>query len=530
MKKLCERFFLYIYVLTAALFLPVLLCVIFVGSNMEYAANLKLATLLPNSVLLVIALMGAVLWLVLMRRLKMELTPGRNLIVNGVLLLLFAVLFFVNVRVAREIAFGLPWDIMVTRKIAHTIVERPLGYEYYYSMYPNNIPIIYLLSRLYRWAKEMGNYPYVFDFIWLQVNCALISLGGYFCCLTVKKLTGNVSATALGFLVYLALAGISPWKIAPYTDTYGMVFPIFCFYFYVCFRQADRVWKKYVYFALSLAGGMIGGYIKTSVYIVVIAIFGVEIIGLLRDFRKNWKFFLPGAFLVIFLAWGEGVYTDYIIDEIGLEYNEEIEGSWHHYFLMGLNEETTGSYYSPDIALFGKYETSKSARNAEEWRLAMERLKERGVFGTLYFWLRKMVMTFNDGTFGWGCEVWIQDQYPEELAGNTALTEKLRSIFWPNSAGTGRYYTFCQLAWVFCMLGIPGVFLCRKEEREKYAVLVVGFLGVFLYQLLFEARSRYLFVFLPVLIVISVCGMQQYTFMITGTGIFGGRRKKTERI
>ena len=220
MKKLSDRFFLLIYILMAVLFLPVLACVLFVGRNMDYFAAMKLATLLPNLVLLIIALAGAALWLALFRWLKPELTPGRNLIVNGVLAVLFVLLFFINIRITKEIAFGLPWDIMVVRGYARSIANGPLGYEYYYSMYPNNIPITYILVRLCRWVKEMGNYPYIDEFIWLQGNCALISASGFFSCLTVKRLTGSVAATALSFLVYLALAGVAPWKIAPYTDTY----------------------------------------------------------------------------------------------------------------------------------------------------------------------------------------------------------------------------------------------------------------------------------------------------------------------
>lgn len=128
-----------------------------------------------------------------------------------------------------------------------------------------------------------------------------------------------------------------------------------------------------------------------------------------------------------------------------------------------------------------------------------------------------MVMVFNDGTFGWQSEVWIQEYYPADLASDSESMELLRNIFWPTSLYSGRFNAFCQLAWIFCLLGISGICFCRRKQSEKdiplsgeYTVLVVSFLGIFCYQMLFEARARYLLVFLPLLIAIASCGMWQY--------------------
>ena len=41
-------------------------------------------------------------------------------------------------------------------------------------------------------------------------------------------------------------------------------------------------------------------------------------------------------------------------------------------------------------------------------------------------------------------------------------------------------------------------------------------MGIFFYQMLFEARARYLFVFLPILIVMSICGFGKMSAMIPG--------------
>lgn len=509
-----------LYIVMGIVFLPVAFCVIFIGNRMNYNQGLKLTALFPNYVLFLLALLGAAgICLLALWAKRIRLTPKTNLIVNIVLAVSFLILFFINVRIAKEIAFRLPWDVGVVDVEARKLAEGiPLGYNVYFSMYSNNVPMVYFLKQLYVEARELGTYPYVYEFVWLEVNCALISLGGFFCCLTVKRLTKEILPTVLAFLLYLALAGISPWKISPYTDTYGMAFPIMCIYFYLCYRDAQRIGEKYVFMALSMIGGAAGGLLKPSGYIVVMAVLGVELISLLTARGRGWKYFLAEVGLAAALLLARQAYVDHMMEDIGLDFNPEIEASWQNYFYMGLNEESTGSYHPGDAGIIGEFQTDKNARNQVALERAFARMEERGLFGSIYYWLRKMTMVFNDGTFGWRGEVWINEPYPEGLAGNDGLTVSLRDLFWPEGNHVGRYNTLSQLAWIFCIFGISGICLCPEGQREKYAVTVASFLGIFFYQMLFEARARYLLVFIPLLAALSVCGMWQYV-RLTAKGL-----------
>lgn len=512
MTKIGNKLILLCTVLMLAVFLPVLFCVIFIGNNMNYNEGLKLAVLHPNYVLFLIVLVGMgicgfLLWICR----KIRLTRKINWMANGIFFFLFFGLYFITARIAREIAFMLPWDVSIVRNMAYVVSRKePIGYFYYLSIYTNNIPISYILGRIHRKALEMAEYPYIADYMWIQVNCILISVAGYFTCLSVKKLTRQLMPAVVAFFAYLILAEMSPWMIAPYTDTYGMAFPIMSIYFYISYRKADKMAAKCLYIALALSAGALGGFIKPSLYIIVIAILGVECLLFIKDYKKNWKFLLVEALLSVGLVFSIQTYTDDIIQEIGFDYNEEISAGWPEYLLMGSNEGTTGSYNGEDATIFGEFQESKSDRRAASIERAVSRMEERGFFGSLYFWLRKMTMTFNDGTFGWRGEVWIQDYYPDGLASNTALTEFLRMVYWGETPYTGAHNTILQLVWMFCIVGFPGVCLCNADKREEYAVLVVSFLGIFFYQVLFEARARYLFSFLPLLIVISMCGIWQY--------------------
>ena len=513
MKTIKSKFYCVLRILLLAVFLPVLCCVCLVGDRMDYYDGMKLMLSVPNQILFVISAAGlAVCIFRFLRWGKVSFSEKNNGLANLVLLILFTGLYFVNVKVTREIAFELPWDIMVVKEYARMAGTKvALGYDSYLSIYSNNIPVTYLLGKLYEMAESIPGYPYISDFIWLQVNCILVSVGGYFSCLTVKKLTERVLPVAVTFFLYLVLVGISPWKTAPYTDTYGMIFPVMCVYFYVSYQKEERRVLRYLYIALAILTAVIGGTVKPSVYILLIAVMILEILGLATDFKRRRKIVFMEAVLIAGLLSGAKAFQSDMIREMGLIFNPEIEASWHHYLNMGLNEEKTGGYSGEDAAIFGEFQTSKSARNEAALERAGQRLKERGVAGTIYFWLRKLVMTFNDGTFGWGTEVWMDDYYPEDIASFTGVTQWLRERFWPEGEDRQQFYTLCQMVWIFCILGIPGICLYRKETDEEYDVLILGFLGITFYQMLFEARARYLFVFLPLLISISVCGMWQYS-------------------
>ncbi len=512
MKVLVEKCWRILAVLMLAVFLPVLFCICFIGNHMDYFEVMKLVTsLYPNPVLSGVASVGLALCLFLFRQCeKIQVSRRGNLVVNAVLVILFIAFCLFDIRVNRAIAYFHPWDVETVRATAYQIAEgEALGYVTYLSIYSNNIPISYLLGKLYRWAVECGNYFCVPDDIWLQANCVLISLAGYFGCLTVKKLTKNLMAVALTFFLYLGLVGASPWKMTPYTDTFGILFPIMCIFFYSCYRKTSGNGCRYLFFSCSLMSAVAGGMIKPSIYVMVIAVLGVELLRFLKDVRGNWGYFLFGILLTVVLVWAVGLYKAQMIKEIGLDFNEEIEATWQHYFHMGLNEDTTGAYSSEDTGIFGEFQTSKSERNKALLERSVVRLKEKGFWGTLSFWLRKLVMTFNDGTFTWKNAVTISGYYPNELGGSTAMTKWLRSKFWPYG-DVGRLHTFWQLIWIFCLLGIPGICLCRGKDMEENVILIVSFLGVLFYQMLFEAKSKYLYVFLPLLIVISVCGIRQY--------------------
>lgn len=131
------------------IFLPVLFCIIFMGTNMDYNEGLKLVTLRKNWILFLVAVPVLALSVFLIHICsKYPLKKRGNFIANVVLSVLCAAVYFLSVRIAREIAFDLPWDIGVVASVAtQNVAEQvPVGYFYYLSVYTNNLPIVYILG------------------------------------------------------------------------------------------------------------------------------------------------------------------------------------------------------------------------------------------------------------------------------------------------------------------------------------------------------------------------------------------------
>ncbi len=508
LSKIHVYLYRFISIVFTIIFLPILFCTIVWGNSMNYYEYVKVPTLLDNKLIFLLCLVciGFLLWVLYFCRKLPPLTRRGNIVLTIFLLLTFTVIYFINELVAKQIVFFTGWDpsIVSGTKVA-------FGGHSYFSMYPNNIMITYSLRKLYEKVEAIGNYPHNIEFVWIQMNCLGISVAGFFTCTTVKKLTNHLLPTLLSLGIFVACVCVTPWKVIPYTDMYAIVYPIVCICLYIYACNAKHNISRYLLFLIIYALGVMGAMMKASVYIPLIAIIILETIHFLQNRKLHWKLWLWQLIILFFAIVLSTRYTEKICNEMLFVPNTEIAASWHHYFLMGLNEETTGGYYSPDVALFGEYQfRPQKERQQEELRLAMERLKEKGVIGYPYFLLRKMVMTFNDGTFGWGLEGgFYSGYYPADIARNDEFTQLLRNIFWGDRIYTGRFNTYSQSVWLLILCCIPGLICWKNKNREQITILLT-ILGILLFQMLFETRARYLICFLPVFMVAAATGIWNY--------------------
>ena len=100
----------------------------------------------------------------------------------------------------------------------------------------------------------------------------------------------KIAWIAYGF--YFILGGLSAWIMIPYSDSTGIIFPIFLFYLSVKIKETESVKKRCMLLFLLFFFCYIGFEIKPMAAIVVIAIVAVEGIhfaGRLLKKQSVWK-------------------------------------------------------------------------------------------------------------------------------------------------------------------------------------------------------------------------------------------------
>jgi len=299
----------------------------------------------------------------------------------------------------------------------------------------------------------------------------------------------------------------------------GMLFPVVALYLYLCYKNTQKK-AKYIFLPFVALFGVAAGLIKPTAYTCLIAIVLVEgcsfIFNSKEDFKKRAANFgvlvlsVIMAFILVNVAFKAHIYN-----VSGFTPDKDLEGTWSYYLNMGSNEEYMGTNNPVDSGLLvGEYSGRPgSERRAAELESFFTRTKERGIFGNLSFWNRKLTMTFNDGTFSWfreGIAAFWAGEY-DDISANPHK-ETLRNIFW----GDGEYYpyfeTYAQWIWICVLVGILGVGIAGfiKGEKDTSFLLSVICIGVILFQMLFETRARYLICSLPLLILASVEGYRFY--------------------
>lgn len=511
--KIYSGIFRFLCVVVLTFFVPVLFCIFVWGSEMDYNAACKLVTLRDNRMLL---LLGAAVMLLYFLFAyvtgKIKMTKKLSLIMDGCLIVIFAIVFFVNVEVCKCLNLAQGWDVSCVVGTAYSlhheilIQNNPDGW--YYSVYPNNVPITFVLYKLFNLADKMDDFHYVNDFMWVIVICLMVSVTGYFMCVSVKKITRSFSTTCIACALYISCVCVTPWKTVPYTDMFAIMFPLLSISLYVFHYYSKNKLVRYILWFLIFLSGFLGSLIKPTVFIVPIAIVLCEMVKIAVNLRKTWKEIVVKLSLIIFAFFIYCGCKQYIYEDVGYEPNKESEFTALHYLMMGLNEQSTGSFHSGDVAISGNIPLLED-RTEKQIEVIKERLGEKGFLGYMNFLLRKMVMTFNDGTFGWGREgVYTLDAYP--IYKNSFDVTLIKDIFIPNYLYSGQFNTYSQAVWLLIIFSIPGFCFVDKEKREVCMPILVSLLGIIFYLMLFEARARYLLCFLPLIIMAAALGMKQY--------------------
>ena len=163
-----------------------------------------------------------------------------------------------------------------------------------------------------------------------------------------------------------------------------------------------------------------------------------------------------------------------------------------HWIMMSLNPQYEGGFNQEDVDYTKSY-IEKQEKVSANINKIKERVKEMGVSGTAeHVFIKKVGRMWGTG-----------DCSAADYVSRQPLSDNiLREIFALNGQYNYFYRMCAQLYYVFIIVGIlktAAVLAATYSEIRRDFMIELCFIGVFMFFLIWECNSRYLFVFLPVL-------------------------------
>lgn len=383
----------------------------------------------------------------------------------------------------------------------------------YFLRYPNNIMTTYILKL----AELLGTAMKIDD-VWLSAILANVLFvdGAMIVLFCLARDYFSAGAFLLTILFGISMIALSPEILIPYSDTIGMVFPILIVYLTLKIRD-ERQKVKLCAEALCLGIASYLGYlIKPTAVIAWIAIVLCTI--LFFSFAKMPRVCFGNLkrVLVVCMLFAVGVLLIFGVNinaqnAILGEYNknelkDRYEFPMAHFLMMGLKDSNGfyGSWNNEDYQATLEIE-GKTQKSSHSLAVAKERISEMGVSKFLIHLVKKYVFVMSDGTFFYGAEG--DDRGEPE---GTGLKYGIQNLTHPGTSAYKAWYAqILHSLWFIVLAGIA-VFSVKQigaEENNRNGILMqIITIGIIAFTLLFEGRSRYLYMFLPFFIMTAAIG------------------------
>lgn len=388
----------------------------------------------------------------------------------------------------------------------------------YLSQYPNNVAIVMLFAAIIRVIRMLLGNPGMDRCIYVLIafQCVINTMTGMLTGYAAKRLTNSRRLSWCVSVVYMAYVGLSPWLMIPYSDSVALIFPAAILALYLI--RGDQRFGRWVWPAIGLLTG-IGYMIKPQVLIIAIAIGMVETGRMLIEKKPLlWLRRTGSMALIAALLAGPGMQL--LIKASPLELRPGRSMNMLHYVMMGLNSETNGSYLYDDVAL-----TYNAAdKHAAQMPVIRERLSEMGADGLAEHLKKKTLTNYADGSFAWSCEgefyrEWIADK-------DEVLSPYLKSIIYTGGSRYNGWQTAQQSIWLALLAGcvLCALWLMKagdgRAQLDAWSVMMLSLIGITLFQTIFEARARYLYLYAPLYVLMGISGIR------TALGAAAKRMKK----
>ena len=407
----------------------------------------------------------------------------------------------------------------------------------YYSRYANNLFLTYIFLNIYKLSKVIGIYNGYFLLLFIQ--SIIFSVGGYL----IYKIADMYFKerykiySVCTWIIYMIIVGLSPHIVLTYSDGIGMFLSLLLTY--IIFKLEDRkilinnkeiirnrILKTIlILFFTNLT--IISYYIKPQIIIVSIAYGIIKLTNIILSIIKKYIiklktinskkiinnknkiqtniYYIIIILLIMLTGYMTYTYIRKANNSMGIDVDKEKRFNITHYAMLGWNTESKGVFTIKDENFSGKYEKLKDREKANIEELK-KRITEMGIGGVINQIARKILTNYNDGTFsGVATFVYIRDEYNIQGLDNN-LSEFLKNIYYERGKYNQIYTQIMQCLWISIL--IFNMFSYNDSKSRKIAIIILALIGLFLFETIFEARSRYIFVYVPLYIFAGVIGIK----------------------
>ena len=399
----------------------------------------------------------------------------------------------------------------------------------YYSRYANNLFLTYIFLNIYKLGKVIGIYNGYFLLLFIQ--SIIFSVGGYL----IYKIADMYFKekykiySVCTWIIYMIIVGLSPYIVLTYSDGIGMFLSLVLTY--IIFKLEDRKILKnkkeiirnrilktiLILFFTNLT--IISYYIKPQIIIISIAYGIIKLMNIIVNIIKKYIiksvenknkiqtniYYIIIILLIMLTGYMTYTYIRKANNSMGIDVDKEKRFNITHYAMLGWNTESKGVFTIKDENFSGKYEKLKDREKANIEELK-KRINEMGIGGVINQISRKILTNYNDGTFsGVTTFVYIRDEYRINGLDNN-LSEFLKNVYYERGEYNQIYTQIMQCLWISIL--IFNMFSYNDSKSRKIAIIILALIGLFLFETIFEARSRYIFVYVPLYIFIGVIGIK----------------------
>ncbi len=360
---------------------------------------------------------------------------------------------------------------------------------FYLSQFPNNIMMAVIDVIILKIGGVFSsNYLNIIT-VASAVSVAISIVLGFY---IVKKVFSRKKAL-LFLIISIFTTPFYLYAAEYYTDTFSMPIALSLFYLYLIIKDTTKI-KKIIYKMLFAIILFVGIKLKITSVFIVIAIIIYELL------RKNLKKLIKSGVIIIpivsvlIILFNGIVIKKLAPDE--LRYINEIPTE--HWIMMGMNG--VGKFSDEEYMYTNSNRTYPEKKQAAKNKI-MERLKERTINQHIKNLTLKLGFAWHDGTY-WAPEVLRREPVERKTLHEFVLEGGKYQL----------YYKYIPEIMHFAMLIFILFNIKRIKENEDYdskdIISLITMLGIIIFLLIWENRSRYILNLVPLLIINQINGIE----------------------